>query len=142
MYNDKKSIVYEDAERLRKTASNWMTKHNPAYKIRGYSAVATPVPGEENMPTPKPAARPVATPSRPVPSRSAASTATTVTPDTGERPRRAAAPTSSTPAPSKLRHASSATTNKPAAAGSFEGKSFQQAQDQIITELIEHVDQG
>jgi len=142
MYNDKKSIVYEDAERLRKTASNWMTKRNPAYKIRGYSAVATPVPGEEGMPTPRPPARPaVSTPAKPAASTPRSATAA-ATPDTGERPRRAAAPASGTPAPSKLRHATSASTTKQAAHTSYEGKSFQQAQDQIVTELIEHTDPG
>jgi hypothetical protein len=136
IYNDKKSLVYEDAERLRKTASNWMTKHNPAYKmIRGYSAVATPVPGEENAPTPRPPARPSVSTPRSAPAAPAP------TPDTGDRPRRAAAPASSTPAPSKLRKATSAAANnKPAAEASYEGKSFQQAQDQIITELVEYVD--
>ncbi|KAJ5037443.1 uncharacterized protein L3040_007618 [Drepanopeziza brunnea f. sp. 'multigermtubi'] len=44
-YNTKDSEIYEDSERLRKALSNYMTKHNPAYKlIPGYSAFATPLP--------------------------------------------------------------------------------------------------
>lgn len=45
-YNEKKSAIYEDAERLRKTASNFMTKHNPAYRDPSYVAVPTPIPEE------------------------------------------------------------------------------------------------
>src|SRR5262249_3193594 len=50
-YNDKRSAVYEDAERVRKTASNWFTKHNPAYRDPSYVAVATPIPGDGNVAT-------------------------------------------------------------------------------------------
>jgi hypothetical protein len=40
----KNSEIFEDAERVRKALSNYMTKTNPAYKlIHGYSCQATPV---------------------------------------------------------------------------------------------------
>lgn len=43
----KSSQQYEDAERVRKSTSNFMVKHNPAYKLNhGYSAVPTPIPDE------------------------------------------------------------------------------------------------
>jgi hypothetical protein len=43
----KNSEVFEDAERVRKALSNYMTKTNPAYKlIPGYSCQATPISGE------------------------------------------------------------------------------------------------
>ncbi|KAG9229545.1 Bromodomain-containing protein-like protein [Amylocarpus encephaloides] len=46
-FNQKGSEVYDDAERLRKALSNYMTKTNPAYKlIPGYVAVPTPFPTE------------------------------------------------------------------------------------------------
>ncbi len=46
-YNHKNSQEYEDAERVRKAASNYMTRTNPAYKtIHGYTAQATPIPDE------------------------------------------------------------------------------------------------
>ncbi|KAF2682770.1 hypothetical protein K458DRAFT_341608 [Lentithecium fluviatile CBS 122367] len=130
-YNDKKSIIYEDAERLRKTASNWMVKHNPAYRtVPNYQAVATPVPGEEPVPYGKPIPR--IQPSTPRPSVS--------TPDSTERPRRAAAAQSTTPAPSKLRHSASAVPEGADDSPGFKGKTFQQAQEQIIRELIEYVE--
>ncbi|PSN63400.1 Bromodomain-domain-containing protein [Corynespora cassiicola Philippines] len=133
-FNDKKSIIYEDAERLRKTASNWMVKHNPAYRTPGYQAVATPVPGEEATP-----------PGRPIP-RAAVSTPRTVatpspTTELADRPRRAAAAAQpNTPVPSKLRQSASAAPTQASDAPGFEGKTFQQAQDQIIRELIEYVE--
>ncbi|ORY00242.1 Bromodomain-containing protein [Clohesyomyces aquaticus] len=139
-YNDKKSIIYEDAERVRKTASNWMVKHNPAYRIHGYIAVATPVPGEEQPPPGRPIPR-VAVPATPTPKPKASAAAST--PDTTERPRRAAAAAPPTPAPSKLRHSASAAP-EPVDDDSpgYEGKSFQQAQDQIIREMIDYEDPG
>ena len=49
----KGSENFEDAERVRKALSNYMTKTNPAYKlIPGYSCQATPIPAVPN-PTPK-----------------------------------------------------------------------------------------
>jgi hypothetical protein len=45
-FNDKRSHIYEDAERVRKTASNFMTKHNPAYRDGTYVAQPTPIPEE------------------------------------------------------------------------------------------------
>lgn len=40
------SAVFDDAERVRKALSNYMTKNNPAYQTRNYQAVATPLPPE------------------------------------------------------------------------------------------------
>ena len=41
------SSAHGDAERVRKAISNYMTKHNPAYLVRGYQAIATPLPVED-----------------------------------------------------------------------------------------------
>jgi hypothetical protein len=45
-YNERGSEIFDDAERIRKAVSNYMTKHNPAYKTPGYVAFATPLPDE------------------------------------------------------------------------------------------------
>jgi Transcription factor involved in chromatin remodeling, contains bromodomain len=43
----KNSEIYEDAERVRKALSNYMTKTNPAYKLNpGYSCQAAPIPDD------------------------------------------------------------------------------------------------
>ncbi|CAO2656912.1 Nn.00g057150.m01.CDS01 [Neocucurbitaria sp. VM-36] len=134
-YNDKKSLIYEDAERLRKTASNWMVKHNPAYRDGNYVAIATPVPGEDSSLPGKPTPRVTSTP------RAAHTPA--ATPDTSERPRRAAAVAqSATPAPSKLRHSASGAPDEEDDNPDFTGKTFQQAQEQILKEIIDYEDGG
>ena len=43
-YNDSRSEVFLDAERIRKALSNFMPKHNPSYSDPDYRAVATPIP--------------------------------------------------------------------------------------------------
>ena len=43
-YNDSRSEVFADAERIRKALSNFMPKHNPAYQDPEYRAVPTPIP--------------------------------------------------------------------------------------------------
>ena len=40
------SPTFDDAERVRKAVSNYMTKTNPAYQTGGYQAVPTPLPPE------------------------------------------------------------------------------------------------
>lgn len=43
-YNDSKSEVFADAERIRKALSNFFPKHNPDYQDPEYRAVPTPIP--------------------------------------------------------------------------------------------------
>lgn len=106
-----------------------MTKNNPAYRDGNYIAVATPVPGEENSLPGKPIPRIASTP------RAAHSPVST---ETVERPRRAAAQPA-TPLPSKLRQSASVA---PEVADNpeFDGKTFQQAQEQIVREIIDYVE--
>jgi len=117
-----------------------MVKHNPAYRDGNYVAVATPVPGEENMTPAKPTPRVASTPR-------AAATPTPVSAVATERPRRAAALVQpETPAPattSKLRQSASAAP-EPRATGTRNASnpSFQHAQEQIIQEVIDHTDPG
>lgn len=47
-FNVTGSRVYEDAERIRKALSNFMPKHNPAYKDQEYRAQPTPLPGDDD----------------------------------------------------------------------------------------------
>jgi len=48
-YNEKGSQIYDDAERLRKGFSNYMTKVNPAYKVHGFVVTPVALPGEDNV---------------------------------------------------------------------------------------------
>jgi hypothetical protein len=45
-YNNSRSQVFEDAERIRKALSNFMPKHNPAYLRNDYRAYPAPIPPE------------------------------------------------------------------------------------------------
>lgn len=45
-YYTRGSQIFDDAERVRKALSNYMTKTNPAYSNRSYQAVPTPLPPE------------------------------------------------------------------------------------------------
>jgi hypothetical protein len=114
-YNDKRSAVYEDSERLRKTASNFFTKHNPAYRDPTYVAVATPIPGESN--------------------ETAAAT----------RPTRLSEMSASSPAktsePAQPAQEDVDEAQQNGESEDFKGKTFQQAQDQIVEELIHYVDE-
>ena len=46
-YYPRSSSTFEDAERVRKALSNYMTKTNPAYSQRGYQALPTELPPED-----------------------------------------------------------------------------------------------
>ncbi|KAK8164438.1 Bromodomain-containing protein [Phyllosticta citrichinensis] len=133
-FNDKKSAVYEDAERIRKTASNFMVKNNPAYKNPSYTAVATPIPGED------------ATNGHQLTAKRQLS----------ERPKRTASATAPKPevepesqpdpTPSKTRHSERQPTPAKEAEKAetgetdFTGKNFQEAQEMLIKEFIEYVE--
>lgn len=108
-YNEKGSDVYDDAERLRKTASNWMTRFNPAYRDPKYVAQPTALPEGRQNGT-RPGGKPVAVP----------------TPQQQPRPK----------AP-EVRAVVRVPKDDDSA---FSGKSFQQAQDMIITELMDFRD--
>jgi hypothetical protein len=116
-YNAKNSPIYEDAERVRKTASNFMTKHNPAYRNPNYVAVATPIPDEFMTP-------PVMTPTMP-PQKAWAGA------DGSRR---------SSQAESRLRYSESvaAPAEENEDEDRFQGKTFQEAQDQVVDELIHY----
>jgi Bromodomain len=48
-FNASGSRVYEDAERIRKALSNFMPKHNPAYKDLEYRALPAPIPDDNDV---------------------------------------------------------------------------------------------
>lgn len=127
-FNDKNSAIYADAERVRKTASNFMVRHNPAYKNPSYSAIATPVPGEDANGVPGSATRQLS-----------------------ERPKRSAAvpqleAQAPQPTPSRTRKSDRHSTPRkekepiPGKETDFTGKTFQDAQEALIQEFIHFLD--
>ncbi|KAG9517618.1 Bromodomain-containing protein, partial [Aureobasidium melanogenum] len=123
-YNDDKSTVYQDAERIRKALSNFMTKHNPAYKDPSYIAIPTPIPGGDDD----------ATASSAPPTREASEQPKKITISlkaSRDRKSSAAPPAASSPA----------LVQDDSDPADFTGKTFQQAQEHIINGLISHTDQ-
>ena len=130
-FNDKNSLIFADAERVRKGASNWFTKHNPAYNDKSYVAKPTPLPGEGGAV-----------------SASASANIGTPTPISLKITNKSAAPAVRTPAPSATpapvvddgEEDAEGEEDEVGAVGmgDFKGKSFQKAQEQLINELIEY----
>lgn len=126
-YNQPSSQIFGDAERIRKFTSNWMVKANPAYRDPNYTAFATPLPDETKKR-----------------SSSVAQLDPTVKdqPGTGKRLRLRAGDTPQTAQPQARRSSSAIIPESIATLDEedvgFVGKSFQQAQEQIVREMIDH----
>jgi len=127
-YNTSGSEVFEDAERIRKLVYNYMKVNNPAYTIDpNYTSFATPIPQNGNSAL----------------NGNAMNGRTSATPS---QHRKSAAAASSEPPDRKASVAPSATTgdagdwDENESGVDFAGKTFQQAQQMIIRELIEYTD--
>jgi hypothetical protein len=124
-YNDDKSTIYQDAERIRKALSNFMTKHNPAYRDPNYVAIPTPIPGDND---------------------DASASSAPPTREASEQPRKikislkASRDCKSSVAPPAA--SSPALVQDDSDPTDFTGKTFQQAQEHIINGLISYTDQG
>ena len=46
-YNQSGSVIWEDAERIRRHFTTFMKRNNPAYKRKGYTPFPTPIPDED-----------------------------------------------------------------------------------------------
>ncbi|KAF2459805.1 Bromodomain-containing protein [Lineolata rhizophorae] len=124
MFNDKKSLVFEDAERIRKTASNFMVKHNPAYRDPSYSAQATPIPPhlvEQQQ---------MVDAQRSNERASRASVSSKTQPKKQEPPKRQESVQNGTPS------------RDPKEKSESKGSAFMQAQDNIIDELMHYKDES
>ncbi|KAL9072936.1 MAG: hypothetical protein Q9157_004926, partial [Trypethelium eluteriae] len=119
-YNDRSSAIFADAERIRKMLSNYMVKNNPAYKDPNYIAYPTPIPAHLTNGT----------------QSTNGNTPTTKPSGKGTSTPATASPAPARPSPGLL-DAEQLLENT-----DFAGKTFQQAQDQIVVELIKHQDDG
>lgn len=133
-YNDPKSEVYEDAERIRKLVFNFMKANNPDYKIPGYSAVATPLPQTELKAVPNG-------------THAGSDVAEAVEARDGAEKRPITLKSSVPPSDRMTSLAPSATTGEPDGGETvdedldFTGKTFQEAQLAMITYLLNYTDE-
>ena len=133
-FNEKRSQAFSDSEKIRKQLQVFMQENNPAYKDPNYVPYTTPVPegwqakqekaaqdtheqDAEGETDPEEIAKPIEKRTRLV---------TRVGPSAAANDRRA----SSTPAVQDVEGAYE----------SFEGNTFQQAQQKIVGEIINHTD--
>lgn len=124
-YNTTGSDIYEDAERIRKLVYNYMKINNSEY---------TDNPQYVSFPTPLP--RPGENPNRQYEDPA------NDQPEAGPAPlRRSTAPATSEPPDRKSSIAPSATTGEGNDDGDFTGKTFQEAQQMIISRLLHHTDE-
>lgn len=126
-YNEAGSVIFDDAERIRKLMYNFMKANNPAYKQNpNYVAIATPIPKDDESDHAQ-----NGRPSEPVESE-------------GDRSKRGTTAQGSEPPDRKSSIAPSATTGDADGAGDaavdFQGKSFQEAQQMIISHLLHYTD--
>ncbi|KAG8527080.1 uncharacterized protein KY384_008509 [Bacidia gigantensis] len=130
-FNTKASQIYSDAEKVRKLVSNFMVDRNPAYRDQTYQAVATPLPpGWESRSG-------IASTPREAHSNGNLKLESQATESkSGRRSGRTAAATPI--AEEEIRRASStpAVQDVEGTGESFEGNSFQQAQEKIVTEMM------
>lgn len=131
-YNDPGSVIYEDAERIRKLVFNFMKVNNPAYKEDPkYTSFATPIPEE--------AAQPVQNGVKRSAERQEEKPKPTASARGSEQPDR-----KSSVAPSATTGDADGAEDEDEggdAAIDFEGKSFQDAQQAIISHLLHYTDE-
>lgn len=136
-YNDPKSEIHQDAERVRKNAFNFMKIHNPAYKDPNYAAFPTPIPEELLNRPPKQSRQ----------ATGGSGSGQQALRQTSEKPKQAIPVKEPEQSDRKSSIAPSATTANDDdqegtdAALDFTGKSFQEAQQAIISYLLGYTDE-
>ncbi|CAK1363405.1 unnamed protein product [Cercospora beticola] len=152
-YNEPKSEVYEDAERIRKLIYNYMKVNNPAYQDPSYSAVATPIPGLTKITLTNGNHHAQGTPS--AQAKSAHQPAAAIKEDRATRdsssklkislgPRaseKVAEKASEAPSDRKSSVAPSTAAGGEDESMDFTGKTFQEAQEMIVAEMIRYTDE-
>ena len=130
-FNEKRSQVFCDSEKVRKILSKFMEEHNPAYRSSDYTAYTTPVPPDwqENIQEQKVA--------------QAQNAQIKDDPEeeekpTGRRTRLVTHVGSSSAANNRRASSTPAVQDADGAYESFQGNPFQQAQEKMITELINY----
>lgn len=129
-FNEKSSDLFSDAEKIRKLVVSFMTKHNPAYETGGYTPYSTPVPvGWQNRLQIESEAHDIDADGETDPDEAVNTTNTA-------RVINATNPTITKPAGYREASLTPIIQDAEGAGESFEGNKFQQAQDKLLTEMI------
>jgi hypothetical protein len=139
-----KSDIYEDAERIRKLVYNYMRIHNPAYEDTTYQAFPTPIP-ETKLTLTNGGAHPADNVKAEPRSRGGSSKPRAAEPKASEPPserKSSAAPSASVGEGEEQADADADADVDDAGNGDFTGKTFQEAQQMIVAELIGHSEYG
>ena len=131
-FNEKSSELFSDAEKIRKLVVSFMTKHNPAYETGGYTPYSTPVAvGWQNRLQTESEAHDIDADGETDPDEAINTTYTASVIN-------ATHATTTTTKAADYREASLTPVIQDAegAGESFEGNNFQQAQDKLLTEMI------
>lgn len=127
-FNEKTSEIYSDAERIRKQLSNYMSKNNPAYRDPNYVSFPTPIPGEVSGEERR---------------RSSSAAINKDSGPTGPSLKLRVSGSTSARLVKQQQSENGVPLTPPVVAADpkpYIGKTFQEAQDQIITELIKYKD--
>lgn len=132
-YNEKRSQVFSDSEKIRKILSKFMEEHNPAYRSSDYTAYTTPVPAgwQERMQEQKAAQ---------IQNAKIKDDPEEEDKPSGRRTRLVTHVGSSSAANNRRASSTPAVQDAEGAYESFEGNTFQQAQEKIIAEMINYKD--
>lgn len=126
-FNEKSSELFSDAEKIRKLVVSFMTKTNPAYDDSSYNPFSTPVPiGWQDRLEPVEDTQDIDAEGETDPEEAA---------EILERPATAVA-SSSVDVAARRASSTPAVQDAEGAGESFEGNNFQQAQEKIMTEII------
>ena len=130
-FNEKRSPAFSDSEKVRKILSRYMEEHNPAYRSPNYQAYTTPVPSDwkEKLEEQKEAEDQDA-------EGDDDPDVVEETPPSGKRPRLVTHVGSSSATSNRRASSTPAVQDAEGAFQSFEGNTFQEAQEKILTELI------
>ena len=136
-YNLPKSPIFNDAERVRKMAFNFMKQHNPAYRDSNYVAVATPVPDTPIEKTTKLRLHP---PSKVSLTTNLKANSGSGSPAVEESSGSGSAKPKSSEPPADPDKMDGVENSESREAGGFKGLTFQDAQNKIINDIMEHVE--
>ncbi|KAL9126219.1 MAG: hypothetical protein Q9217_004699 [Psora testacea] len=130
-FNVKTSQIYSDVEKVRKLVSNFMTERNPAYRNQAYQAVPTPLPEGWEKRSDRGESASKQEINGDVKAEEPLSDSRN-----GRRSRRHATQTPAAETGSRRASSTPVIQDAEGAGESFEGNTFQQAQDKIVTEMM------